>query len=235
MEVEQTNEAGEKADPGRDRKRLILVALVVIVAAGIFVFADLTGRDGPEEENGMARIDFLDAGFSIELPLDWVVYEQRQPSPQIPLVAGVPNTDNNMHVSLVRLSEPFTIESTTPESVAQLRQLEVEQTLLQPDLDLHNGEIVRSQRVVIGGINGWHYLYQFRDEAATDLGLPGLRSRFFLPQGQIMYQVLFQAIPIAAYEDLARTYDEIINSFRILDDEEVELDGAEELELEAQP
>ena len=78
-------------------------------------------------------------------------------------------------------------------------------------------EVIQLQRVNINGVQGFHYLYTFSDDRS---GQQGIHSHFFLPAGERLYALVFQALPAANYERLARTFDQIITSFKLIQSEE---------------
>lgn len=211
-DVPPTSEA-----PKPDRTRLLVVLAVVILGAGVFWFLNRSEDEAatPQEESteDYATIEDPEAGFSIKLPRDWMFFEQDQADPEIRMVVGAPGTQNNLRVRVTALEAPVVINSETPESVIAELQAQFDQYIDQGE---SVKEVLQRQRVNINGVQGWEYLYTFTDQPTGD---DGIHSHFFLLGGERLYVLVFQVLPASNYEDYARTFDEIITSFQLIDDE----------------
>jgi hypothetical protein len=211
-DVPPTSEA-----PKPDRTRLLVVLAVVILGAGVFWFLNRSEEAAtPEEETteDYATIEDPEAGFTIKLPRDWMFFEQEQADPAIRMVVGAPGTQNNLRMRVTPLEAPVVINSETPESVIAELQAQFDQYIDQGE---SVKEVLQRQRVNINGVQGWEYLYTFTDEPTGD---EGVHSHFFLLGGERLYVLVFQVLPASNYEDYARTFDEIITSFQLIDGEE---------------
>ena len=195
--------------PKPDRKRLLIVLAVVVIAAAVPWYAN---RPEPvqRQQINMAEVEFRDHGFTIELPENWVFFQQSNRDPQIPMVAGAPGTQNNVRVRVTALPEPVVITNRVPESDIVEFQAQFDRVIDEGENVI---EVIQRQRVNINGVQGFHYLYTFRDEPS---GQQGIHSHFFLPAGQRLYSLVFQALPASNYETFARTFDEIITSFKLI-------------------
>lgn len=67
--------------------------------------------------------------------------------------------------------------------------------------------------VTVGSTRGYFYLYTFTDPSSHQAGV---HSHFFLFQGTTMYTLVFQALPATDFTSLARSFDQILQSFRPL-------------------
>jgi len=63
------------------------------------------------------------------------------------------------------------------------------------------------------GLPGYFYFYSFRDPAS---GQEGVHSHYFLFKGSTMISFVFQALPRDDFQRLAKLFDEVIGTFRIL-------------------
>lgn len=208
--VAQDGDAPVDPQPSKpDRRRLFVVLAVVIVAAGVLLYANRSQPQAGEEEDGATfRIEYPTHGFAVRLPGNWEIYEQEDP--QIVLVAGVSGTQNNVRVRVSPLPNPVAITDDTPESV-------IAELQAQFDAFIDSGEgvkeVLRRQRIRVSGAHGWQYLYTFTDEAT---GQEGIHSHIFLLGGTRMYVLVFQALPTSAYGEMAGTFDQILTSFELL-------------------
>jgi hypothetical protein len=203
--------------PKPDRTRLLVVLAVVILGAGIFWFLnssedDPAAPDGETEE--YATIEDPEAGFSIKLPQNWQFFEQEQTDPEIRMVAGAPGTQNNLRVRVSPLPSPVVIDADTPDNVIAELQGQFDQYIDQGEAVK---EVLQRQRVNINGVQGWEYLYTFTNEPSSE---EGVHSHFFLLGGDRLYVLVFQVLPSSSYEDYARTFDEIITSFQLIDEDQ---------------
>lgn len=213
--VAQDSEA-PASTPARkpDRKRLVIVLAVVAIAGGVFWYANRPEPVQQPQDVGLAQVEFPDHGFTIELPENWVFFEQERRDPDIAMVAGVPATQNNVRVRVTPLEQTVILNDAVPETTIQEFQAQF-------DKFIDDGEgvidVMQRQRVRINGVQGFHYLYTFRDEPS---GEEGVHSHFFLLGGDRLYTLVFQALPTSNYSGLARTFDEILTSFRLIRPEE---------------
>ncbi len=219
MVAEEHSDVPPTSDaPKPDRKRLAVVLAVVVLGAGVFWFMNRSEDKPPatpEAATGKyATIEDPEAGFSIKLPEDWQFFEQEQADPQIRMVVGTPGTQNNLRLRVSPLPEPVVITSDTPDTVIAQLQAQFDQYI---DEGESVKEVLQRQRVNINGVQGWEYLYTFTNESS---GEEGVHSHFFLLGGERLYVLVFQVLPTSSFEDYARTFDEIITSFRLIDEKE---------------
>jgi len=72
--------------------------------------------------------------------------------------------------------------------------------------------ILVDQTLTLRGLPALFYVYRFTDESS---GRTGIHAHFFVYQGRKMVSMVFQALPEARYELLARTFDLIANSLEV--------------------
>lgn len=233
MTEEDLGDAPAEKKPSKpDRRQLLAVVVVAIV--GIAVFVWLSGRSEnsvAEEPEGQdyAEVVFREANFSIELPGHWQFFEQRNPDPEIAMVAGEPGTQNNVRVRVSPLAEPVFITSTTPGEVVAEFQAEFDRFI---DEGPEVVEVLRRQRVRIGSVQGWQYLYTFQDSVT---GSEGVHSHLFLLGGPRLYVIVFQALPTENFAELAGTFDHIVASFKLLNEPSAAASPSPEPEAAATP
>ena len=219
MVTEEHSDAPPTGEPPKpDRTRLLVVLAVVVLGAGVFWFLSRSdeGPTASEEESAgdYATIEDPEAGFSIKLPRNWEFFEQERADPEIRMVVGATGTQNNLRVRVSPLAEPVVLTTETPENVIAELQAQFDRYI---DEGEAVKEVLQRQRVNINGVQGWEYLYTFTDEPTGD---EGVHSHFFLLGGERLYVLVFQVLPASNFEDYARTFDEIITSFELIDDEQ---------------
>jgi len=210
--VAQDSEAPPKAEPAKpDRKRLLIVLVVVVIAGAVLFYANRPDAGTPPtSETQFHRIEFPEHGFSIRLPGNWEIFNESQNDPQIVMVAGVSGTQNNVRIRVTPLPEPVVINNETPESVIAELQAQFDRFIDEGD---SVKEVLRRQRIRVNDVHGWQYLYTFTNEPTNQ---EGIHSHIFLLGGSRMYVLVFQALPTSAYGDMAGTFDEIFSSFELM-------------------
>lgn len=199
-----------------DRKRLLIVAAVVVVGVAALLWANRPEEPvATEREVEYFRIEFPDHRFSLELPGDWEVFEPEQADPQLVLVAGVSGTQNNLRIRVTPLPVPVSITDTTPDNEIAEFQAQFDQYIDQSE-DV--SEVIRRLRIKVDGVHGWSYLYTFNDPRS---GQEGIHSHIFLLNENRMYVLVFQALPASAYGEMAGVFDKILTSMEFMNDSEV--------------
>lgn len=198
-----------------DRKRLLIVLAVLVVAALVLFFAN---RDDPapaakDDSTEMVPIVDRDDGFAIDLPANWIFLEQEQADPQIRMVVGDEATQNNLRLRVSPLPQPVVVNDDTPDTLVAELQAQFDQYI---DSGENVRDVIQRQRVKINGVHGWWYLYTFNNAGGEE---EGVHSHFFMLGGDKLYTLVFQVLPATAYEKYAATFDRIITSFEILDPE----------------
>lgn len=196
-----------------DRKRLLIVLAILVVAALVLFFAN---RDDPapaakDDSTEMVPIEDRDDGFAIDLPGNWIFLEQEQADPQIRMVVGDKATQNNLRLRVSPLPQPVVVNDDTPDNVVSELQAQFDRYI---DRGENVRDVIQRQRVKINGVHGWWYLYTFNNAGGEE---EGVHSHFFMLGGEKLYTLVFQVLPATAYEKYAATFDQIIATFEILD------------------
>jgi len=195
-----------------DRKRLLVVLAVVVLAAVVLYLAN---RNEPapvakDDSVEMVPIEDRDDRFAIDLPGNWVFFEQEQEDPQIRMVVGEEGTQNNLRVRVSPLPQPVVVDDDTPDTVVAQLQGQFDQYI---DTGENVREVIQRSRVKINGVHGWWYLYSFNNAGGEE---EGIHSHFFMLGGEKLYALVFQVLPASGYEKYAGTFDKMISSFEIL-------------------
>ena len=180
------------------------------VAAGLALCTLLAGCGGAgstaasatSTPSGAAQMRHIDraAGFQIDYPDSW-----RQYRPSDPRVQYLIGPDDRDFVQ-VRVISPLPASFGTGETQAMKK---VSDALLagQPI------DIVQENQTTVAGVPGYQYVYTFRDPAS---GATGAHIHVFLFQGNRLVTLVFQALPESRLTALAKTYDAVLASFRVL-------------------
>lgn len=191
-----------------NRKKLLVIAVAVLVAAGIAAVGAGFGRNSSTPDAASSRanppgfVGFQDpqAGFAIAYPAAW----QRIPSsdPQVPLLVAQ-SAANSFQIRVVELALPV-----GPPDLAMVKQL--------TDQIVNTGASVKllaqPKEIQLAGLSGYFYLYSFLDPSS---GLTGVHSHYFLFRGKTLISMVFQAVPLNQFQSLAPTFDQISSSFRV--------------------
>ena len=193
------------------KKRLILLAAGLVVAAGLATFAAGYGQRliepnqqppvaaAPSAAPGFTEFIRPQPGFALSYPATWT--RLPNPDPQVALL-----TSNGSGYSL----QARVLSLQTPIGDAQL-----------PAVQQFTDRIVKSnssvkvlvgpQKITLGGLPGYFYFYTFTDPGT---GQAGAHSHFFLFKGTTMIALVFQAIPADTFQAGSDTFDQITASFR---------------------
>lgn len=198
------------------RKWIVGAALAVaVVATGIGVMAGRNTVDDPRpatsarEAEGMTGFRDEPAGFALAYPEEWNRYAAA--AADIRLVASEHPPEENRGGSLLVRVIPIGTR-VTADRLAEARQLTDE-------LVAGEGIELKAEPTEIseGGLPGYYYLYTFVDEAT---GQRGAHSHYFLFKDENVITLVFQALPDSEFSRLARTFDDIVGTFRVLEEGE---------------
>ncbi|PLS75544.1 MAG: hypothetical protein CYG61_06560, partial [Actinobacteria bacterium] len=188
---------------------LPLVVLAVVVAA--FSVKRNTDKAVEKVKATPAFVTFRDekTGFSINYPRGWT--RETVPDPEIRLLVRNGGLDSLL-VRVALAPAPFPPDLTGEEAKAVADAVLKRETFA-PE------RILREQAVNVNGAPGYYYLYTFEEEVNTDAGprkVQGVHAHYFVFQGRRVLALVFQALPTANFDRLARTFDAMAESFRIL-------------------
>jgi hypothetical protein len=146
----------------------------------------------------MRHID-RDAGFQVDFPGTWHLYQASDPKVQ--LLVG---PDDHDFVQ-VRIISPLPASFGTGDLQAMKK---VSDALLagQPI------NIVQESQTTVSGLPGYQYVYTFKDPS----GQTGAHIHVFLFQANRLITLVFQALPETQLKALAKSYDAVLASFRVL-------------------
>ena len=198
-------------------KRMKIV-VVVIVAVAVMGIGFAVGRQMVDKPKAAATsrpaktpagfVDFRDdqAGFAISYPKDWTRLEATDTS--VVLVASEKPVAANSGGSI--LGRVITLDS--PVGAAQLADAK---KVTDEIVTKGEGVELKAQPAAInqGCLPGYFYFYTFKDATS---GQRGAHSHYFLFKDKLMISFVFQAIPDSDFVRLAKTFDDVIGTFRVL-------------------
>jgi hypothetical protein len=191
---------------------------VVIAAVAVLVIGFAVGRRVVDKPKAAASsrsaktpagfVEFRDeqAGFAISYPKDWTRLEATDTS--VVLVVSEKPVAANSGGSI--LGRVITLDA--PVSAAQLADAK---KVTDQIVTKGEGVELKAQPAAInsGGLPGYFYFYTFKDATS---GQQGAHSHYFLFKDKLMISFVFQAIPDSDFVRLAKTFDEVIGTFRVL-------------------
>lgn len=213
--------AGSKLSAMRS-KRVVLVVAAVLVAGVLATLAAVFGsrmlalppQPPPPPPQAAAEpsspnsppVDFVEfrseqAGIALSVPKSWK--RLQSDDPQVVLVA----TKNQQDSFLVRTVELDT--AVGPEQLPAAKKLADQIVNSNKSAKL----LAEPSQIELAGLPGYFYFYSFEDPATKQTGA---HSHFFLFDGKRMITIVFQAVPVERFPEVAPTFDKITNSFRLL-------------------
>ncbi len=148
---------------------------------------------------GLMRHIDRDAGFQIDYPGTWHAYQ-----PSDPKVQYLVGPDGHDFVQ-VRVIQPLPA-SFGPGDLQAMKKISDALLSGQPIT------IVQESQVTVSGLPGYQYVYTFKDPS----GQIGVHIHVFLFQANRLITLVFQALPESQLKALAKTYDAVLASFRVL-------------------
>ncbi len=141
------------------------------------------------------------AGIALSYPKSWT--RLKSDDPQVALVAA----KNPQEVFLVRTVRLDT--AVGPGQLPAAKKL--------ADRIVNSNKSVKllaePAQIELAGLPGYFYFYSFEDPQSKQTGA---HSHFFLFDGKKMITIVFQAVPLEQFRQVAPTFDKITNSFRLL-------------------
>ena len=187
-----------------NRKLLFVVAALAVLAllGGAAVGRSLLSQETPTPAKGADIIRFKDeiSKVSIAYPATWRKLADRPSEPDRALAVSPGGLD----MLVMRVANPG-LEPVTREGLPIVRKFT--DGLLAEDPRIR--QRVAPQAVIVGGLPGWRYQYNFGTGDAS-----GTHDHYFLFKDRLMIQLVFQAVPAARFSELAPTFNAIAASFR---------------------
>jgi hypothetical protein len=203
------------------RRRVLVIAIGVVLAAGVGTSAALLGprllssTESPAAAKtanvanaapkpvpaGFTQFRSDQAGFELAYPANWTRLSPKDP--QVILLASQGTQDS----FLVRVSELQ--QSVGPQDFPALRQITDKLVTANKSVQM----LTEPKQVELGGLPGFFYFYNFKDPSS---GQEGTHSHFFLFNGKTMMSLVFQSLPKEHFAESAKTFDQIAGSFRAL-------------------
>lgn len=196
----------------KGRWPLILLPLVVI-AVVVAAFAVKRNTDKAVEKvkpPAGAFVTFSDKemGFSIKYPGSWKRVSRADPEVRLLVSNGALDS---LLVRVARTPAPFPPNLTGEEAKA-VADVVLKREAFAPE------RILKEQALNVNGSPGYYYLYTFEEEVKTDTGtskVQGVHAHYLIFEGRRVFVLVFQALPTANFERLAKTFDAMAESFKI--------------------
>lgn len=178
------------------------VAAVLVAIGAAALGRELVNSDSSPKPASKSRafVKFRDpqAGLSLSYPRRWRKLPSADGQVKLLVAGGGASL-------LVRIAELGV--RVKPDSLASARKLT--NRLVKAT---KNAKLLRpAQRVELGGLPGYLYLYTFKDLGS---GQRGAHAHYFLFRGSNMITLVFQALPSTAFSGLVPLFDRIARTFR---------------------
>ncbi len=203
-----------------NRKRLLaVVAGVLVVGAGLGTLGWAVGQWmlAPEEPPpapaagpssparlppGFTEFRHPPTGFALAYPADW--RRLQSADPQVLLIAAR-NPQESFLVRVVELDSPV-----GPAELPAAKQLTDQIVKSNQSVQL----LTEPAQIELAGLPGYFYFYSFADPGSEQRGA---HSHFFVFKERKMIILVFQAVPVEQFPQMAPTFDQITSSFRVLE------------------
>jgi len=195
------------------RRKIIAVAVVVVAVVG----SGCRSADKPKSaattttqpaKTPAGFVEFRDeqAGFAISYPTAWTRLQSTDPS--VVLVVSEKPVAQNSGGSI--LGRVITLDGPVgPAQLADAKKVTDEIVTKGENVELK----AQPAAVTQDGLPGYFYFYTFKDSTS---GQRGAHSHYFLFKDKLMISFVFQAVPDSDFVRLAKTFDDVIGTFRVL-------------------
>ena len=176
---------------------LIIAAAAAVIGSELVSSPDAS-KPAKAKPRGFVRFSDRETNFSISHPRNW----RRLPSsdPQVRLIVA------GGRASLLVRAAPLGLR-VRPATLGSAKKLTDRLVRSVRNVKL----LKRAQQVEVGGLPGYLYLYTFRDRGTRERGA---HAHYFLFRNELMFTLVFQALPSTAFAGVAPLFDRIANSFR---------------------
>lgn len=193
--------AGIARRPRRWRRAAAIVAVTCVVGSGITAWvmphrSAQSGRTNTTSTQDLTTYTDAAKHYRISYPREWQATTDA--------VGGLV-----LHVrgqNAVSVRELDLAAAVNTQNVADMRAV-TDAILSAPKASL---TVLDSQQVRIGTLVGLYYLYYFPAGAQR-----GVHAHYFLFSGTRMFTLVFQTLPVADFEPLAKTFDAVAQSFAV--------------------
>jgi hypothetical protein len=170
--------------------------------------ATSTAPTSPTTSAPGGLVEFRDdrGGWAISYPKSWNVLQSSDADVALVVAEKAPEVNQGGSI----LARNLTLAAPVDESaLPAAREI--------TDRIVTSGEGIQllAQPTVIhqGGLPGYFYFYSFKDPAS---GQEGAHTHYFLFKGPTMISFVFQALPKEEFQGLAKLFDEVIATFRVI-------------------
>ena len=190
----------EPAEPGA-RKRswtpVLLVLLLLSVSVGAyfgFRGADDDGTTAPTTSAATGEfitVNDKEAGFTVSYPERWSELAPASGEQRLLLSAG----GQNYFQVKVRPVDPATVDQQIAEALKDVRM------------------VTDPRQFQLNGVKTYYFLYY--TPITEDSPTEGVHAHYFVINGDVLYTMVFQALPTDQFSALAPTFDQVAESFQI--------------------
>jgi hypothetical protein len=207
VEVDDTTADDSAAIAGRSRRwrwPWVVVAAICVVGCGATAWVTLhrsaqSGPPTPPHASGFVTYTDTAKHYRISYPRGW----QKTVEADGGLVLHVRGRD------AASVHEFALAAQVNTQNVSDMRSV-TDAILSAPTAHL---TVLESQVIRVGALSGLYYLYYF---PAGDQR--GVHAHYFLFNGARMFTLVFQALPAADFQRLAKTFDAVAETFTVTSD-----------------
>ena len=191
-------EPGEPAARKRSWTPVLLVLLLVSVSVGAYF-----GFRGADDDDGSttsttagASGEFItvndkEAGFTVSYPEGWGELAPASGEQRLLVSAG----GQNYFQVKVRPVDPTTVDQQIAEALKDVRM------------------VTDPRQFNLNGVKTYYFLYY--TPLTEDSPTEGVHAHYFLINGDVLYTMVFQALPTDQFSALAPTFDQVAESFMV--------------------
>ena len=194
---EDLEEPGEPAARKRSWTPVLLVLLLVSVSVGAyFGFRGADDDDGSTTSTTGASGEFItvndkEAGFTVSYPGSWGELAPASGEQRLLVTAG----GQNYFQVKVRPVDPATVDQQIAEALADVRM------------------VTDPRQFTLNGVKTYYFLYYTPVTEASPT--EGVHAHYFMINGDVLYTMVFQALPTDQFTALAPTFDQVAESFTV--------------------
>jgi len=177
----------------------ILAAVAAMVIARQLFSSAPPARPAPQAKPAPAFVRFRDpaGGISIERPAGWT--RVASPNPEVRLLAEGDSASMLVRMTDLGFDGPANLDAARRLTDKLVRTAEQAKLLRPP------------KRVNLGGLQGYLYLYTFRDAGS---GERGAHAHYFLFRGHTLITIVFQTASAQTLTQLAPLFDRLGETLR---------------------
>lgn len=189
----------EPAEPGARKRSWTPVLLVLLLlSVGVGAYFGFRGADdgSTAPTTSAASGEFItvndkEAGFTVSYPEKWAELAPASGEQRLLLSAG----GQNYFQVKVRPVDPATVDQQIAEALKDVKM------------------VTDPRQFQLNGVKTYYFLYYtpITEKSPTE----GVHAHYFVINGDVLYTMVFQALPTEQFSALAPTFDQVAESFRV--------------------